>query len=141
MPNQDPVLYAICDGEKARFLRYDGQQMRTIQRFGAHDRNTDAEGEVASIKEPRSDPKVQVKERFARQIAEEIDAALKANPALEGLVLAAAPHVLHDIREHLSKATSRKLIKSESKDLTNIPDPELLSHFDRPATGWQIPRS
>lgn len=139
MAVQDPVLYAVCDGEKARFLRYDGQQMRTIQRFGAHDKETDAEGEVASIKEPRSDPKAQVKERFARQIAEEIEKALGSNPALEGLVLAAAPHVLHDIREHFTKATSKKLIKSESKDLTNIPDHDLLSHFDRPATGWPTP--
>ncbi|GBR04933.1 MULTISPECIES: host attachment protein [Asaia] len=139
MAVQDPVLYAVCDGEKARFLRYDGQQMRTIQRFGAHDKATDAAGDVASIKEPRSDPKVQVKERFARLIADEIEATLNANAALEGLVLAAAPHVLHDIREHLSKATSKKLIKSESKDLTNIPDQDLLAHFDRPATGWPKP--
>ncbi len=139
MPVQDPVLYAVCDGEKARFLRYDGQQMRTVQRFGAHDKDTDAVGEVASIKEPRSDPKVQVKERFARQIAHEIETTLDSNSALEGLILAAAPHVLHDIREHLSKAASKKLIKSQSKDLTNIPDHDLLSHFDRPATGWPTP--
>ncbi|WP_025884970.1 host attachment protein [Asaia prunellae] len=139
MATQDPVLYAVCDGEKARFLRFDGHQMRTIQRFDAHDKTTDAAGDVASIKEPRSDPKVQVKERFARQIAHEIDTAFTANSALEGLVLAAAPHVLHDIREHLSKVTSRKLIKSESKDLTNIPDQDLLAHFDRPATGWPKP--
>ena len=139
MAAQDPVLYVVCDGEKARFLRYDGQQMRTIQRFGAHDKETDAIGEVASIHDPRTNPKEQIKKRFSRQIADEIETALNNNPALEGLVLAAAPHVLHDVREHLTKATSKKLIKSESKDLTNIPDQDLLSHFDRPATGWPKP--
>lgn len=113
--------------------------MRTIQRFGAHDKETDAIGEVASIHDPRTNPKEQIKKRFSRQIADEIETALNNNPALEGLVLAAAPHVLHDVREHLTKATSKKLIKSESKDLINIPDHDLLPHFDRPATGWQIP--
>ncbi|WP_367160537.1 host attachment protein [Kozakia baliensis] len=136
MPAQDPVLYAVCDGEKARFLRFDGQQMRTFQRFGAHDSETDAIGEVGSIKQPRTDPHVQVKERFAREIAGEIENVLKDNAALEGFVLTAPPHVLHDIREQFSKATLKKLIKTETKDLTNIPDQDLLPHFDRPATGW-----
>lgn len=140
MAAQDPVLYVVCDGEKARFLRYDGQQMRTIHSFDAHSKETDAMGEIAAIHDPRTKPKEQIKKRFARQIADEIETALNSNSALEGLVLAAAPHVLHDVREHLTKATSKKLIKSESKDLINIPDHDLLSHFDRPATGWQIPR-
>ncbi|AQS89374.1 hypothetical protein NCH01_08490 [Neoasaia chiangmaiensis] len=136
MATQDPVLYAVCDGEKARFLRFDGQQLRTFQRFGAHSGETDAIGEVGSIKQPRTDPHAQVKERFAREIAQEINQALQQDSALEGLVLSAPPHVLHDIREHLSKAVAKKLIKSESKDLTNTPDHDLMSHFDRPATGW-----
>lgn len=141
MPVQDPVLYAVCDGEKARFMRYDGHQMRTIHRLDAHHHPDDDGLLTTSIKEPKSDPKELTKERFARTIAAEIEKVLAQNAALKGLVLAASPHVLHDLRVMLSKATMRKIVKTESKDLTNIPDHEMFSHFNRPATGWpQLPR-
>lgn len=139
MTTQDPVLYAVCDGEKARFLRFDGHQLRTVKTFDVHSGETNAAAEVGSLKDARTDPHAQVKERFARDMAKEINDAFRADGALEGLVLSAPGHTLHDIREHLSKPVAARLVKTESKDFTNTPDHELIQRFDRPATGWRIP--
>jgi len=136
MKSADPVLYAVADGEQARFLKFDGQQLRTTKRLNAAGRGVDgesADAEVGSIKSPRKDPHEQIKALFAREVAEAINSDMGS---LDGLVLAAAPHVLHDIREHLTKSVVKKLIKSEAKDLINIPDHDLLGHFSRPASGW-----
>ena len=57
-----------------------------------------------------------------------MEAAVRTG-SIEEIVLAAPGHVLHDIREHLDKEATAKLGKSLSKDLTNIPEHELASHF------------
>ncbi|MCQ9154032.1 host attachment protein [Acidomonas methanolica] len=138
MAIQEPVLYAICDGEKARFLRFDGKELRTARSFTAHGAETDAAGEIGSIKDPKTDPHVQLKERFAREMAGEINAAFSGADALRGLVLAAPPHTLHEIRAHLHKTVAERILAAESKDLTNTPDHDMLAHFNRPATGWVL---
>lgn len=139
MATHEPVLYAVCDGEKARFLRYDGGQLRTVNKFDVHSKGTNAEAEIGSVKEPKSDPHVQLKQHFAHDVAGQINEAFQKDTVLAGLVLTAPGHVLHEIRTHLTKAVAAKVIVAEDKDLTNTPDHDILGHFDRPATGWRLP--
>ncbi|GAN55347.1 baeRF12 domain-containing protein [Tanticharoenia sakaeratensis] len=137
MTTLDPVLYVVADGNKARFLKYDGQQLRTTRSFDAQ--TAPAHAEVGSIKTPHADPRTQIKERFAREVADAIAHDAQQDSAVEGIALAAPASTLHEIRSHLNKATAAKLVTTESKDLTNIADHDLLSHFHRPATGWEMP--
>ncbi|GAN59410.1 MULTISPECIES: host attachment protein [Acetobacter] len=128
------IVYIVADGGKVRFLHDSQGQMHDVVDFDQHD-HEGTPGKVPS----GSTPADQAKEAFARVVADRINAAVQKNSKIEGLVLAASAPVLHEIRENLSKPAQAKLIKSFPKDLTNIPAHELRSHFDIPATGWQLP--
>lgn len=134
MATQDPVIYVIADGEKARFLRLEGPQLRTLETFNLH-KGSDAAKDVGSLKAAHANPKEQLKTHFTRDLAGHIN-KLAQNADIEGILLVAPAQALHDIREHLDKPTSKKLFKTFTKDLTNISDHELLKHLDRPETGW-----
>ena len=134
MATQDPVIYVVADGEKARFLRLEGAQLRTIASFDLH-KGSSAEKDVASIKAPRENPHEQLKEHFTRDLADHINKAAQSND-VEGILLIAPAQASHEIREHLDKPTSKKLFKTLVKDLVNTPDHDLLKHLDRPETGW-----
>ncbi|GBQ72051.1 AtsE protein [Ameyamaea chiangmaiensis NBRC 103196] len=138
MATREPVLYVVADGEKARFLRFDGTGLRTTQSFGLKSPETNAEAEVGGIKAPRTDIHVQLKEHFTRDLAKAIDAAFAADSDLAGLVLSAPGHALHDIREEVSRSVTGMVLQTLDKDLVNTPDADLLAHFDRPATGWRL---
>lgn len=123
--------YVVADGGKARILTRDGEAMRTVQHFdaaGHGDAAADAAGEVSQIKAPKSDPNQQVKAHFAHEVAARINEAVRTN-RVASVVLAAPAPVLHEIREKLDKKATGALEKSLSKDLTNIPDHDLASHF------------
>lgn len=134
MATQDPVIYVVADGEKARFLRLEGSQLRTIENFDIH-KGSDAAKDVGSLKAAHTNPKEQLKTHFAKDLAAHINKAAQ-DSNVEGILLIAPAQSLHDIRESLDKQTSKKLFKSLTKDLTNTPDHELLKHLDRPETGW-----
>ncbi len=123
--------YVVADGGKARIMTRDGDEMRTFQHFdnsGHGDTDQDSSAGTSQLKAPKSDPKGQAKAHFAKQVADRLNASVRTGEVDE-IVLAAPAHVLHDIREALDKATSGKLGKSLSKDLTNTPDHELASYF------------
>ena len=123
--------YVVADGGKARFLTLDGGAMRTRQHFdnsGHGDTDNDPSAGTSQLKAPKSDPHEQAKAHFAKQVAERLNEAVRVGDVDE-IVLAAPAHVLHDIRAALDKAASAKLGHSLSKDLTNIPEHELASHF------------
>lgn len=134
MATQDPVLYVVADGEKARFLKLEGSELHTLERFDLH-KGSNAEKDVGSIKAPHSDPHGQLKVRFAHDLAGHINVAAR-DTNIEGVFLIAPPQALHDIRDHLDKPTTKKLFKTLTKDLTNTSDRDLLKHLDRPETGW-----
>ncbi len=123
--------YVVADGGKARILTRDGGEMRTLQHFdnsGHGDTDEDPSAGTSQLKAPKSDPHDQAKAHFATQVAGRLNEAVRTGK-IDEIVLAAPAHVLHDIREGLDKAASSKLGKSLSKDLTNTPDHELVSHF------------
>ena len=123
--------YVVADGGKARILTGDSSALRTLQQFdaGGHgDTDDDASAGSSQLKAPKSDPHDQSKEHFAKQIAARLNEAVRTG-GVDEIILAAPAHVLHDIREALNKAASAKLGKSLSKDLTNTPEHELVSHF------------
>ncbi len=123
--------YVVADGGKARILTLDNGAMRTLQRFdnsGHGDTDADPSAGTSQLKAPKTDPHEQAKQHFAKQVAIRLNEAARAGQVDE-IVLAAPAHVLHDIREGLDKATSGKLGKSLSKDLTNTPDHDLAAHF------------
>ena len=123
--------YVVADGGKARILTRDGGEMRTLQHFdnsGHGDTDEDPSAGTSQLKAPKSNPHDQAKAHFATQVAGRLNEAVRKG-TIDEIMLAAPAHVLHDIREGLDKAASAKLGKSLSKDLTNTPDHELVSHF------------
>ena len=134
MATQDPVIYVVADGEKARFLRLEGSQLRTIETFDLY-KGSSAKKDVASIKAPHENPRDQLKVHFTRDLAAHINKAAQSSD-VEGILLVAPPQASHEIREHLDKPTTKKLFKTLVKDLVNTPDHDLLKHLDRPETGW-----
>ena len=123
--------YVVADGGKARVLTLDDGEMRTLHHFdnsGHGDTSEDASAGTSQLKAPKSDPHDQAKTRFARQVADRLNEAVRTGKVDE-IILAASAHVLHDIRQELDKAASAKLGKALSKDLTNTPDHELAKHF------------
>jgi protein required for attachment to host cells len=128
--NNGTTWYVVADGGKARFLTLEGSEMRTLQSFDSGD-HSGAEDDLSStsqLKAPKSDPRELAKAHFAVVIADHLNEAVRTGQVDE-IVLAASPHVLHDIREKLDKAASGKLARSLSKDLTNTPNHELAAHF------------
>ena len=124
--------YVVADGGKARILTRHEGEMRTLHHFdssGHGDTDEDSSAGTSQLKAPKADPHDQAKARFARQVAGRLNEAVRTGK-VDDIVLAASPQVLHEIREELDKAASAKLGKAVSKDLTNIPDHELASHFE-----------
>ena len=123
--------YVVADGGKARILTMRDGRAHTIEHFdnsGHGNTDEDPSAGTSQLKAPKSDPHDQAKAHFAKQVADRLNEAVRASKTDE-IMLAASAHVLHDIRSHLNKAASAKLTASLSKDLTNIPDNELASHF------------
>ena len=127
----DVTWYVVADGGKARILVRNGESMSTVSSFdssGHGDTSEDDAATISQIKAPKSNPNEQVKVLFARQVAEHLNRAANANE-VDHIVLAAPGHVLHDIREALNKPATHALGQSLSKDLTNVADGDLASHF------------
>jgi len=131
MSKQGGTWYVVADGGKARILEKTGDGMRTRQSFdssGKGDAAGGAASDTSQLKAPKSDPHEQAKGKFAVQVAALVNEAVRSGAA-SAVVLAAPASALHDIREALSKEAQGVLQDTLSKDLTNIPDNELASHF------------
>jgi len=85
-------------------------------------------GHGRSAMEYSSDP-VAVRERkFVEHVAAELDRRHQQH-AFERLIIAAAPTALGDLRPALSKRVRDTIMAELPKDLTNLPTPQLTSHF------------
>jgi protein required for attachment to host cells len=77
-----------------------------------------------------TDPVEMREANFVRQVAIELDRKFQQS-AFGRLIIAAAPTALGELREALSDRLKQAVIAEESKDLTNMPTPQLEKHFDK----------
>ncbi|MFC0388603.1 host attachment protein [Muricoccus vinaceus] len=131
MSKQGATWYVVADGQKARVLVGGEGGMRTQHSFDASGRGNvveDADSGVSQLKAPRANPKDQAEGRFGRAVADYLNEGVRLGQTAS-LVIAASPSILHEIREGLNKQASAVVEKTMSKDLTNIADAEMASHF------------
>ena len=124
--------YVVADGGKARVLTGSGRGMHTVHVFdnsGLGNTDDDPAAARSQFTASESDPHEQAKLTFEKKIADELNEAVQGG-RVDSIVLTAPAHAMHNIRKHLSKATAAVLSRSLTKDLTNVPDHELASHFD-----------
>lgn len=131
------TLYCIADERGFRLLRGNGGRMEPIHAAGADDfsdwshgfreggRNQSGgigfgtgTGDSAEIERPR----------LAKHIVEALEAEWKKGGA-GGIVLAAGPKMLGELRKALPKDLAREISQEVDKDLSDIPDQDLASHF------------
>lgn len=110
MPTIDPVTYVVADAHTARLLRHEGPALHTIRHIATT-------------------------EQFATTIAATLNHGV-TDGTISRFVLAAPGHLLHAIRADLTAAAQDRLILAVPKELAQLPDHELIDHFDIPATGW-----
>jgi protein required for attachment to host cells len=133
---------AVADGEHARFVQPDGNNalhtVRAMDSISAHlrsrDLGSDRPGRSFESASPahhavgqRHDLHVMEKEKFARLVADELNAAA-ARDDFDDLLIVAPPRALRELREALGSAASAKLVGTLEKDLTKTPDHELWPH-------------
>ncbi|MCX2561607.1 host attachment protein [Acetobacter farinalis] len=128
------VIYVVADGGKVRFLHDSAGKLHDVQDFDS-EKHEGTPGKLPT----GATPKDAAKDGFARVVADRLNALANSGEKIDGFVLAAPPSVLHEIRTHLGKPATAKLIKTFDKDFTNIPAHDLRKHFDIPVTGWVLP--
>jgi protein required for attachment to host cells len=121
--HQLKLLFAIADGEHARFVRPDAEDntLRSSSRVRPEN------GHTGAADQPHHD-----KDKFAGWVAAQLN---QDGASFDELVLVAPAHTLGTIRSHLVKPVQDKLLATLDKDLTKIPDHELwphLKHWVRP---------
>ena len=137
------IWYVIADGGRARFVERDERgAFRTVSSFvstelhaKASDLGRDRPARVMesatpgrSAIEPRRDLKEAAKQDFVKLVAEQIDAE-HGRAQFDNLVLVAPPGVLTELKNHLSKAMTERVVNDVQKDLTNVPDHDLTGHL------------
>lgn len=142
MASPHTVWIAIADGEHARFVQPGaGNMLHTVSSMdsaSAHLRSRDIGADrpgrsfesAASAHHAvgeRHDLHQQEKDRFARFVAEELNAAA-ARDAFDELLLIAPPHVMAELRGRLDDWAAKKLVGMLEKDLVKTPDHELWPH-------------
>ncbi|HEX4893490.1 MAG TPA: host attachment protein [Hyphomicrobiaceae bacterium] len=91
-------------------------------------RSFESTGGTRHPMEPRSDPREQLKTRFAQDLVHTLDAQHAAG-AFDRLVMVAPPHFLGDLRAALTPRLKSALHGDIDKDLTKVPDNEIRSHL------------
>jgi len=140
---------AIVDGEHARFVQPDGNNvLRSVHvvdsasaHLRSHELGADRPGRsfesAASARHAigeRHDPHDMEKQKFARHIAGELNAAAERGD-FDALLLVAPSHAMQALRDGLDAAVQAKLIGALEKDLVKISDHELLPHV----RDWVLP--
>ncbi len=133
---------AIADGEHARFVQPDDNNvLRTVLAMDsatAHQLSRDIGADrpgrsfesATSARHAvgeRHDPHAMEKDRFARFVGEQLNAAA-ARDDFDELVLVAPARALHELREALGAAAAARLAGTLDKDLVKTPDHELGPH-------------
>jgi protein required for attachment to host cells len=117
MPIHLKLLFAIADGEHARFVRpaEEDNTLNSSSRINPEDGHPGEAGQ----------PHNQHKDKFAAWVAEQLNQNVSS---YDELVVVAPAHTLGIIRGHLNKQTEAKLIGTLDKDLTKISDHDLWPH-------------
>lgn len=136
----------IADGMHARILRQDAPGGSLVSALAeemvdpavhgfARDLKSDHPGRAFDTgsgarhaMEPRSDPHALEKARFARCIAELINAAAGRNEFAK-LVLVAPPKTLGELRADLDERARKRVIGELARDLVGTPMTELRGHL------------
>ncbi|MBL8675024.1 MAG: host attachment protein [Rhodospirillales bacterium] len=84
--------------------------------------------DARSAMEPRSDPHRRLKRAFARRLAAALESGLAAG-GYDRLVVVAAPVTMGDLRAELSDRVAAAVAVEVDKDLTKVPDDEVLPHL------------
>jgi protein required for attachment to host cells len=150
MPAYRHLWIAIADGAHARIVvpGERGGTFRTETSFDSaaeHLKSADigtdrpgrafeSSGATRHAIEPRHDPHEMEKSRFILMVAERLNQE-SAEGSFDHLVLAAPPHLIHELREALDTPTRAKLVGTLNKDLTKTPDDDLPAHL----TEWRQP--
>ncbi len=139
----------IADGARARLVEAErhGGKLRLIEKLelsAGHGPNRDlgndrparvfesrmhAKGTMRHAVEPKTDQHRELKRDFAKEIAELLDVKLGQHQ-FDELVVVAAPVTLGDLRRALSDAVKLTIIAEVSKDLTKVPNDEVMRHID-----------
>ena len=82
-----------------------------------------------SSMEYSSDPVAVRERRFVERLADVLDEKLTEG-RFTRLIIAAAPTALGDIRPALSDQVKETILAEMPKDLTNVPLPKLVQHFE-----------
>ena len=150
MAKHPTVWIVVADGEHARFVAPAPKRafhtQRAFESASAHKKSSDlgtdrptrstesATGTSHAIT-PKHDLHDMEKQKFAHQVAHEINLA-SAQRAFDEVVLVAPAHTLKEIRDKLDTTTAAKLVGTLQKDLIRVPDHELAPHLDE----WALQR-
>jgi len=134
----------VADAARARFIEQAGRnEPLAVLEERHHDASRLLSGEIASdgrgrtfdsggqgrhAMEPPTDPHRHEKAKFAREVAEVLNQAAKAQ-RFDRLIIACPAHMLGDLRHDLDKAAAGKVVVEVPKDLTRLPLHELPGHF------------
>src|SRR5207244_9886840 len=145
------VWIVMADGEHARCVTPAPKRVFHTQRVfespSAHKKSSDlgtdrpspstesATGTSHAIT-PKHDLHEMEKQKFAQQVAHEINRA-SAEGAFDELVLVAPAHTLKEIRDQLDTTTAARLVGTLQKDLTRVPDHALAPRLDE----WALQRA
>lgn len=150
MTKRFPIWIVVGDAVRARLFEIAGPEQPLTEfrdlvhpegRAREQDLLTDRPGRVMqahrgphpghgsrSSMEPGTPPKEVERQRFARQIAEELQAGLDAH-SYGRLVLVANPSFLGELREALSPRVTQHISASIHKDYTSLKSNELELHL------------
>jgi protein required for attachment to host cells len=112
------LLFAIADGEHARFVRPEAEDntLHSTSRVVPEDGH---EGEA-------SQSHLKNRDKFAAWVAEQLNTHTSS---YDELVLIAPAHTLGVVKSHLSKQVDAKIIGTLDKDLTKTADGQLWPHL------------
>lgn len=135
----------IADGARARVLENTGpgkglQEVPGLEFADEHLRSGDimadrpgrayaSAGHGRSGMEQPTDPVDKREADFVAGLADMLDKKLR-DGAFERLVIAAAPQALGNLRKALSPQVQKTVISELAKDLTRIPNPDVVQHFE-----------
>ncbi len=135
----------VADGAQAQVFEHGGPGKGLIPVKGLHfeqeplkaqDINSDRPGRnfgggVGSRSGmEEADPVAIREERFVKGVAAELE-TMRHQGRFDRLIIAAAPTALGDIRPALSDGVRETIIAELPKDLTNVPKPQLVRHFEQ----------
>lgn len=133
----------VADGARARIFLQEGKVLNpapihetSVALAPSHEIGSDrpGKGHASAARrhgmQPKSDPHLIEKERFAQTLAAHVDRAAETG-SFDRLILVAPPKTLGVLRDCLSKAASGMVANEVSKDLTHVAPHDLPGHLEK----------